>query len=211
MTAAPPGSCGPLVSVDEPGGVGKSTVCAAVTGLLTSHGVPVRLTREPSPTPLGELIRAGTGEYHGMALACLVAGDRHHHLASEIRPRRAAGEVVLSDRYLPSSFVLQRIDGLPWETIAALNEGADVPGLAVILTADPAVTTARLERRGGHSRFEAMPDTAATETALYHDAARRLAGQGWPVCQMDATVRTPDELAAGIVAQILAICQRETP
>jgi len=208
MNMPPPGS-GLFVSVDGPGGVGKSTVCAAAAGLLTGQGMRVHLTREPSPTPLGELIRAGTGEYHGMALACLVAGDRHHHLASEIRPRREAGEVVLSDRYLPSSFVLQRIDGLAWETIAALNEGADVPGLAVILLADPAVTAARLDRRGGHSQFEAMPDAAATETALYHDAARRLAGQGWPVCQTDTTARTPDELAAGIAAQILAICQQE--
>jgi dTMP kinase len=184
-------------------------VCAAVAGLLTGHGVRVHLTREPSPTPLGELIRAGTRVYYGMALACLVAGDRHHHLASEVRPRRDRGDVVLSDRYLPSSFVLQRIDGLAWETIAALNEGADMPGLAVILTADPAVIAARLEQRGGHSRFEAMPGAAATEAALYDDTARRLASEGWPVCRVDATTRTPGELAADIAGRILTGRQPE--
>jgi len=71
------------------------------------------------------------------------------------------------------------------------------------------VTAARLDQRGGHSRFEAMPDAASTETALYDDTARRLTRQGWPTCQIDATVRTPDELAASIAAQILAIRQQE--
>lgn len=117
--------------------------------------------------------------------------------------------MVLSDRYLPSSFVLQRIDGLAWETIAALNEGADVPGLAVIMTADPDVIAARLHQRGGHSRFEAMPGAAATEAALYDDTAKRLTSQGWPVCRIDATTRTPGELAADIAGRILAGCQQE--
>jgi thymidylate kinase len=35
-----------------------------------------------------------------MALACLVAGDRHHHLASEIRHQKANGAIVVCDRYI---------------------------------------------------------------------------------------------------------------
>jgi len=52
-----------------------------------------------------------------MALACLVAGDQHHHVQVENRPALARGDMVLSDRYLPSSLVLQRTDQLGWETI----------------------------------------------------------------------------------------------
>jgi dTMP kinase len=89
---------GLLVSIDGPGGSGKSTLAALVMQHLTSAGIAAHLTTEPSPTPLGKLIRAGTDEYTGMALACLVAGDRHHHLASEIRAALAAGNVVLCDR-----------------------------------------------------------------------------------------------------------------
>ncbi len=52
-------------------------------------------TTEPSRTALGEQIRAGTDTDRGMALACLVAGDRHHHLAAEILPDLRAGKVVV--------------------------------------------------------------------------------------------------------------------
>ncbi|MEU6071861.1 hypothetical protein ABZ864_47440 [Streptomyces sp. NPDC047082] len=48
-----------------------------------------------------------------MAMACLVAADRYHHLAQEIRPALQRGNVVLCDRYIASSLVLQVIDGLP--------------------------------------------------------------------------------------------------
>ena len=58
-----------------------------------------------------------------MALACLVAGDRHHHLATEILPALHAGKVVICDRYLPSSLVLQAIDGIEPDTIWCLNAG----------------------------------------------------------------------------------------
>ena len=71
------------------------------------------------------MIRASTDIYRGMALACLVAGDRHHHLATEIRPHQQAGDVVICDRYLPSSLVLQRMDDVGWDTIWQLNSGAE--------------------------------------------------------------------------------------
>jgi len=118
------------------------------------------------------MIRASTDTYRGMALACLVAGDRHHHLATEIRPRLQAGFTVISDRYLPSSLVLQRMDDVDQETIWQLNKGAEPPDLAVILNATPAVLGGRLARRGGtHSRFERQPDGPAIESALYQDTA----------------------------------------
>jgi dTMP kinase len=201
---------GLFVSIDGPGGVGKSTLAAAAARELTAHGLQVHLTREPSPTQLGEIIRSGTGIYRGMALACLVAGDRHHHLSSEIRPHRDAGEIVLCDRYLPSSLVLQRIDGIEWQTIIALNGGADLPDLAIILHADPTVIAARLARRGGHSRFEAMPGSSHTESVLYREAAQRLAADDWPIWCVDVASRAPDQLAAQVTARILTLCPAAT-
>jgi dTMP kinase len=196
---------GLFVSIDGPGGIGKSTLAAAAARELTARGLQVHLTREPSPTQLGKIIRSGTGIYRGMALACLVAGDRHHHLSSEIRPHRDTGEIVLCDRYLPSSLVLQRIDGIEWQTIVALNGGADLPDLAIILHADPTVIAARLAQRGGHSRFEAMPDSSHIESVLYREAAQRLAADGWPIWCVDAGSGAPDQLAARVTARILAL------
>jgi dTMP kinase len=84
----------------DPSRDAKSTLAALVTVRLARHGLAVRQTREPSPTPVGQLIRASTDEYPGMSLACLVGGDRHHHLAAEIRPCLAAGQIIICDRYL---------------------------------------------------------------------------------------------------------------
>ena len=162
---------GLLVSIDGPGGSGKSTLAALAAGRLAGHGLAVCWTREPSPTPLGQLIRAGTDDYAGMALACLVAGDRHHHLAAEIRPALATGQIVICDRYLPASLVLQRMDGISWDVILQLHHGADQPDLAVILNGNPDVIAARLAARGAHSRFEHQPGSSQTESDLYADTA----------------------------------------
>jgi dTMP kinase len=199
------GQSGLLVSIDGPGGSGKSTVAALAAARLASRGLAVRQTREPSPTPLGQLIRAGTDEYTGMALACLVAGDRHHHLAAEIRPGLATGQVIVCDRYLPSSLVLQRMDGISWDAIMQLNRGTDQPALAVILNGSPAVIAARLTARGGHSRFERQPCSSQAESGLYKDTAARLAEAGWPVCAIDITTRSADEAAMIVTSRILAL------
>ena len=151
------GQPGLFISIDGPGGSGKSTLAALVAARLARRGLAVRQTREPSPTPLGQLIRAGTDDYAGMALACLVAGDRHHHLAAEIRPALAAGQIIICDRYLPASLVLQRMDGISWDVILQLNQGADQPALAVILNGSPAVIAARLAARGGTAASSASP------------------------------------------------------
>ncbi|MFJ8077183.1 dTMP kinase [Streptomyces sp. NPDC096176] len=44
---------GLLIAVEGPGGVGKSTVTAAVVRLLRADGIPVLATKEPTDTPPG--------------------------------------------------------------------------------------------------------------------------------------------------------------
>ena len=203
---------GLFVSIDGPGGAGKTATVTLISAQLAERGMPVHATTEPTRTQLGELIRAGTYTYTGMALACLVAGDRHHHLASEIRPARQAGAIVLSDRYLPSSLVLQRIDGLDWDTVWHLNTGVDRPDLAVILNADPAVLAERISQRGGpHSRFEREPSGSRSESELYKYTAARLTGLGWTVCEIDTTARTAGEVAAIVTGRIVSIVAGRSP
>jgi dTMP kinase len=128
-----------LITLDGPGGVGKSTTARLVGAALTTAGLSVHATAQPSRAPLGELARHGTDTYQGMALACLCAADRHHQLAVEILPALRAGTLVLCDRYVPSSLVLQGLDGVPSDIVWHLNHGVYRPDLAVILTAQPQV------------------------------------------------------------------------
>jgi dTMP kinase len=205
------GQAGIFVSIDGPGGSGKSTVAAIAVETLIAHGLAVYETTEPTRTPLGKLIRAGTDEYNGMALACLVAGDRHHHLTVEIRPALDHGHVVICDRYLPSSLVLQRMDGISWDVIRQLNDGIDQPSLAIILNAAPEIIASRLNARGGHSRFERQPGSSHTESHLYHDTAERLTREGWPVCVLDVSTRTAREAAMIVSERILALHAAQPP
>ncbi|MGH3800754.1 MAG: dTMP kinase [Pseudonocardiaceae bacterium] len=201
---------GLLVTIDGPGGVGKSTALDLVVQKISSMALPILGTTQPSRTPLGELIRRGTDTYRGMALGCLVAGDRHHQLATEIGPALRAGTIVVSDRYLPSSLVLQRIDGLPTTTVWQLNAGAYVPDLAVILNADPDVINARLRSRGGHSRFERDPDSSRVESVLYRAAATELHAHGWPVLGVECTQSTPEEISDTVTTQIMNLRERRS-
>ncbi len=73
---------GVFVTLDGPGGAGKSTTAAHLRQHLIGRGYTVHATTEPSHEKLGEIARHSTGTYAGHALACLVAADRYHHLVS---------------------------------------------------------------------------------------------------------------------------------
>ena len=178
-------------------------------------GRPTRPPRRPGashqrtiPSPLGDLARHAPEHYRGLTLACLVAADRYWHLETGIHPHLAAGEVVVSDRYVPTSMVLQRIDGVDLDFLWQLNAYAPRPDLAVILRADPAVLAARLAARGPHTRFERAPGASQVESRLYQQAAERLEAAGWSLLTVDSTRVAPEEIATTVLARILTL--RET-
>jgi dTMP kinase len=202
---------GLFVTVDGPGGVGKTTVVALLDDILKTQTVPVHVTTQPSRTELGNHIRHGTHTYRGMALACLVAGDRHHQLVTEIAPALQAGKVVLCDRYLPSSLVLQRLDGLSARTVWQLNAGVLIPDTAVLLSCEPEIVERRLHARGTNSRFEQQPGASQAEVTLYHQAAAELADAGWPLLTLDATSDPPETIASTIASHIVALYREHKP
>ncbi|MFF3174744.1 dTMP kinase [Streptomyces sp. NPDC057900] len=193
---------GRFITVDGPGAVGKTTTVPLLARLLRERGDTVHTTAEPSTSPLGAFTRAHASELQGRALACLVAANRYEHMESELHPHLYAGRSVVCDRYLASTLVLQRIDGVPLEFLLHLNDAVLLPDLAVVLTASPDVIAARLARRGARHRFHEDPAAPARESALYREAARVLRGLGVPVLTLDTGDISPSEAAGRIAAAV---------
>ncbi|GAB2802658.1 dTMP kinase [Actinoallomurus bryophytorum] len=195
-------SRGQLVTLDGPGGAGKSTLLQLVTGRLEAAGVTVHATTEPSHGPAGQLARGSTAIFHGHALACLVAADRYYHVETEIEPALGAGKVVICDRYVPSSYALQVLDGVDQHFVAAINAHAPQPDLAVILTCDPVILQQRLATRGSHGRFEDNPDISYAESARFRVIAKMLPTEGIRTLVLDSTRHHADFLARQLTTVI---------
>jgi dTMP kinase len=165
-----------LVTIDGPNGSGKTILTEAVASKLRDRGIVVHDTHQPSASRLGVFARAAEPDLRGRGLACLVAADRHQQVEGEITEHLRAGEIVLCDRYVESSLVLQRIDGVETEFIVAINAGIPRPDLRIRLRADPATIRERLSSRRPDParRFErgAGPEL---ELELYEEADRLLA------------------------------------
>ena len=119
-----------------------------------------------------------------------------------MRPQLAAGSIVVCDRYVASSYVLQCMDGVPLPFVEAINSAADVPDLAVILQAPAEVTAARVAGRGAHDRFHTGEDSSRRECELYEQAAVRLARWRYPVVEVDTAGASPMEVATYLAGRI---------
>src|ERR1700761_950839 len=193
-----------FVAIDGPSGIGKTTVVSQLRQLLADQGYPVFATGEPTRTLIGNLARYGTDDHRGFALACLVTADRYEHLDHEIRPALKAGKIVLSDRYLASTLVLQRLDEVPSDFLWLLNQYADRPDLYVILSGDITRARQRAVQRGLYSRFHrGGREAGIAEAALYESVADDLAQRGFKVVVHDTTGEASGDVAEAIAAMIL--------
>lgn len=188
-----------FVVIEGPNGVGKSSVAAALRDQLEARGESVLLTAEPTHTTLGTFVRQAEANLTARALAFLVAADRAEHLATVVEPALAAGRHVVSDRYVPSSLVLQQLDGLTYDEVDRINYSFDRPDLVVLLDAPTEVLDERLARRSHLTRLEGR---AAAERALYRQVADRLRSHGWLIIELDGSEANPSHLATSICEAI---------
>jgi dTMP kinase len=198
-------SPGLFVSVDGPSGAGKTTIVHHLAQLLVAAGQDVHVTAEPSSGPIGRLAAELTETVTGHALACLYAGDRYHHLAMEIQPHLEAGRLVISDRYVASGLVIQRLDGVDPEFLWQLNQAVKRPDLVVILDADPDVIAERLSERGPHNRFQYAAGNSHHEVAYYRQATEHLVNAGFEVLRVDCSCRPAEQSAAFIRDHLMSL------
>lgn len=199
-----------FVVVEGPNGVGKTTIAGLLAQRLDGHdGHPVLLTTEPTRSPLGVLLRQSEGSLRGRSFALAIAADRIHHVETEIMPALAAGRHVVSDRYVQSSLVLQRIDGLDTDEIWTYNQ--HVPkAVSFYLEDDPDVIAARLAARDSLSRLE-VTGSPQIELDYYRDAKALLGRHNWTQHTINCHGRTPTDIVGDILALLAARPVQELP
>jgi dTMP kinase len=196
------GDPGLLVAIEGPHGSGKSTTVKALVDRLTTSATEHLATREPTPSELGEFVRSASEWIHGSALAALIAADRWFHVETIIVPALRRGAIVITDRYTPSSLVLQTMDGVSLAYIVAVNRGIPAPSLTVFLDCPAAVLEQRRSLRRGSTRFE-RDGNANEEVALYEAVAAGLQRHSQHLAMVfDSSVESPEQIAESVLAHL---------
>lgn len=206
---------GKFITFEGGEGAGKSTQIALLAEALRAAGVAVHTTREPGGSPGAEQIRkllvTGDGDrWDAMSEALLHFAARRDHTEKVIRPRLAAGDWVLSDRFADSTMAYQGYaQGLgraAVEMLATLTLGDFAPDLTLILDVPVEAGLARAaSRRDGEDRYERLGP--AFHTRL-HEAFREIAARepgrcvlidaGGDVESVQRTVRTQVARRCGV-------------
>lgn len=201
-------TAGRFVVLEGGDGSGKSTQARRVVTTLRERGVTVCETFEPGATAAGAVIRELL-LHHGVPIAAttealLMAADRAQHVTEQIAPALAAGQWVVSDRYLPSSLVYQGVvRALGVDAVEELNRtatGTVSPDVVIVLDVPDPVATARLG---------ASPDRLESEGDAFHAAVRAAyrslaPDRGWSVVDGDGDVDTVSARVWSLVEPLLA-------
>jgi dTMP kinase len=175
---------GLFITFDGPNGVGKSSLLDGVKEQLIQLNFEIFGTKEPTSSQLGQFARNGEEVYNGLVFACLIAADRYTHIEHEILPTLSANKIVLCDRYVESSLVLQRMDGVDFDYIWSLNSQVYIPDLSIILSARQETIDNRLAQRTTYSRFE-RSKARSNESSFYRETAEFLAHHGFNILAID--------------------------
>lgn len=174
-----------FVTFDGPNGVGKTTMIKIVSQMLEEAGFSVFLTREPTHSDFGQIVKSSETCLRGNLFACLIVADRYFHIDSEIMPALRNYDVVISDRYVASSLVLQVLDGCDVNFIWSLHTHILIPDCSFILFADSEIIQDRMLSRGLKlSRFE-REHSRLNEIDMYIKAADYLKDKGFNVELVD--------------------------
>lgn len=141
--------------LEGPDRVGKSTQVERLADLLAERGRAVLVSREPGGDRFGEAIRTMvfSADLDQWTLLFLFLAARSRHLNQVIEPALAAGQLVLLDRYTPSTLVYQGAE-LGEEVVAKLCQQPvfRAPDLTIILDRELPLTelevSDRFERSG---------------------------------------------------------------
>lgn len=195
-----------FITIEGPNGVGKSSFIKALTDSVKDE-FKVYCTKEPTDTDFGRLLRVNEEKLRGIEYAKMIARDRRNHLSNEIVPMLEQYDIVISDRYIESSMVLQVYDGVSVEEVWDMNKDFLIPDISIIMLASEEEIQKRLLERNEMTHFEKCM-TREEEVGLYKKAGAFLTGKGYNVVEMPND--TIDELQNNVARIRGMICQTIT-
>lgn len=134
-----------FITLEGSEGSGKTSQLPALEEFLRHQGVPLYVTREPGGTPIGSQVREilmgmENKAMHARTEILLFCASRAQLVEEVIRPRLAAGQVVLCDRYADSTLAYQgygRGVDLDWlRRLLDFATGGLKPDLTLLLDVD---------------------------------------------------------------------------
>lgn len=156
-----------FISVEGADYSGKTTMCGVMADYFKSIGKEVLITREPGGTEMGTQIRSilvnekvDTDPIDIPTQILLLFAGRIHHINSVIIPALEEGKVVISDRFIDSSFVYQGLMYGHSDFIKKLISLTEIqylqvrPDYTVFYDIDYATMLERMNKRGEYNSLD---------------------------------------------------------
>lgn len=167
----------PFIVLEGPEGAGKSVQTTVLAEWLREQGWQVVQTREPGGTAAGNAIRTILLQSDDLHLAAetealLMSAARAQHVHEVIAPALEQGTLVISDRYVDSTYAYQGGGSrLPMSDLRAIQQfatGGLEPDIRLLLDLSVEVGLARRHDDGGQvNRIDRAP-------LAYHQRVRAM-------------------------------------
>ncbi len=217
------GEKGAFIVIEGIDGAGTTTQTSKLAARLRSEGRTVFATREPSDGAIGKLIRrvltgdetvgearAASGDRTAQwsAMALLFAADRVDHVAREIEPALARGEIVISDRYDASSIGYQSLTSggnaeAARDWIRLLNQRALRPGLTIVISVAAEIAERRRRFRAGPPELYEKRDVQRALALFYSELPKHMPGDRIVIIDGAASATEVHERVYAAVAAVM--------
>jgi len=152
-----------FITIEGPDGSGKSTQARLLADHLAGQGYDVLFTREPGGTEIGDQIRRvimslDNKQMSPQAEFLLFSASRAQLVREVIRPKLAAGGMVVCDRFYDSSLAYQgyghQLDLDQLRSVTEFVTGGLVPDLTLLLDLPSEVGLNRRREAGLWNRLD---------------------------------------------------------
>ena len=150
-----------FISVEGIEGCGKSTLVNGLDQHLQERNIDYVITKEPGSTSIGKILRSilldKKQQISPLTELLLMFSDRLDHLDKVIKPSLEAGKIVITDRYIDSTYAYQGAGrGIPKKIIDNLVSQTEImlPDRTILLDLSPEIGLKRASTRNELDRFE---------------------------------------------------------